>query len=295
MLTAEIATQMLHGRWRGAYGTAPCPVCQRDARPGQNALSLANGVKGLLLNCKKAGCSFRDIAVAMGIAPGTFATPDPADLARREAHQRAEAAKRAQQARSIWDAADPISGTVAETYLRSRGITCALPDTLRFHPEAWHGPTARRLPALVARVDGSGGFAVHRTFLRPDGSDKADVEKGTGKMMLGACAGGAVRVASAPGRLVVAEGIETALSLSCGLLDNSATIWAALSTSGMRGLVLPGRPGHLTVACDGDAPGRAAATALAARASALGWQVGVLDPGDGLDFNDILTELETLK
>ena len=45
----------------------------------------------------------------------------------------------------------------------------------------------------------------------------------------------------------------------------------------------------LTIACDGDSPGRAAAHALAERASALGWQVDICDPGDGADFNDILT------
>jgi hypothetical protein len=163
-----------------------------------------------------------------------------------------------------------------------------LPGTLRFHPEAWHGPTARRLPALVARVDGGAGFAVHRTWLRGDGTGKAPVDPP--KAMLGACAGGAVRLSCAPRRLVVAEGIETALSLSCGLLDGPATVWAALSTSGLRALALPARAGGLTVACDGDAPGRAAALALAERAHAGGWRVDILDPGTGADFNDQLRE-----
>jgi len=91
-----------------------------------------------------------------------------------------------------------------------------LPAALRFHPEAWHGATARRIPALVALVNGGDGFAVHRTYLRADGSGKAAVDPP--KAMLGAVAGGAVRLTDGPGPLVVAEGIETALSLACGLL-----------------------------------------------------------------------------
>ena len=58
-------------------------------------------------------------------------------------------------------------------------------------------------------------------------------------MMLGATAGGAVRVAGGDGPLVVAEGIETALSLASGLLSRPATVWACLSTAGMAGLRLP--------------------------------------------------------
>ena len=85
------------------------------------------------------------------------------------------------------------------------------------------------------------------------------------------------------------RGVESALSLACGLLDWPATTWAALSTSGLRGLRLPPQPGRLTIAADGDAAGREAANALAERAHGLGWQVGILDPGDGRDFNDILT------
>ena len=109
------------------------------------------------------------------------------------------------------------------------------------------------------------------------------------KAMLGAVAGGAVCVAQAQGPLVVAEGIETALSLASGLLRAPATVWAALSTSGIRGLHLPPKPGRLTIAADGDNPGRAAVQSLAERAHALGWQVSLLPAPDGLDWNDVLT------
>lgn len=141
---------------------------------------------------------------------------------------------------------------------------------------------------MVAAVQGAGLPAVHRTWLCPDGAGKADIDPA--KAMLGAVSGGAVRLAGGPSRLVVAgKGIESGLSLLCGLLDGPATVWAGLSTSGLRGLRLPPQPSRLTIACDGDGPGREAAHALAERAHALGWQVSILDPGTGADFNDILT------
>jgi hypothetical protein len=128
---------------------------------------------------------------------------------------------------------------------------------------------------------------VHRTYLRADGTDKADIDPP--KAMLGAVAGGAIRLSEGAGRLVVAEGIETGLSLSCGLLRTPVNVWAALSTSGIRGLLLPTQPGRLTIAPDGDPAGRDAANALAERAHALGWQVSLLPAPDGCDWNDILT------
>ncbi|MBC7132088.1 MAG: toprim domain-containing protein [Roseovarius sp.] len=289
MTDAATLTRDLGGKWLRRYGTAPCPCCQPERRRDQNALGLADGNDGrLLAHCKKSGCTFADILAAAGIAPGEYQPPDAATLARRERERQAEAEKRARQAERCWTEALPIGGTIAETYLRGRGITCDLPGTLRFHPQAWHGPSARRYPAMVAAVQGAGMAAVHRTYLRPDGSGKAGLDGGD-KLMLGATTGGAVRLTDAPGPFVICEGIETGLSLASGLLRAPATIWAALSTSGMRGLSLPPSPGRLTIAPDGDGPGRAAANDLAARAHGLGWQVSLLPAPDGRDWNDILT------
>lgn len=287
MTDARDVTLALGGRWYGRYGAAPCPVCQPDRRKGQNGLTLADGQGGLLAHCKRSGCAFLDILAAAGLRAGDYAPPDAATVAKRDAERRADAQRKAKQARRLWQEAKPIAGTVAETYLRGRAITCPLPPTLRFHADCWHGPTAKRYPALVAAVRGADLPAVHRTWLRPDGTGKAGIEPA--KAMLGATSGGAVWLSDGPSRLVAAEGIESTLSLLCGLLDAPATAWAALSTSGLRGLRLPARPGRLTIATDGDKPGRDAAHALAVRAHGLGWQVGILDPGDGADFNDILT------
>ncbi len=107
-------------------------------------------------------------------------------------------------------------------------------------------------------------------------------------MMLGPCAGGAVRLSEEDGPLVVCEGIETGLSLLSGLLRGAPRVWAALSTSGMRALELPPEPGRLTVAADGDDAGGRAAYALASRADALGWEVSLLPAPNGCDWNDVL-------
>lgn len=285
-MDAQALTLHLRGRWHGRYGVAPCPVCQSERRRDQNALTLADGEGRLLANCKKDGCSFTDIIAAAGLRLGEYRAPDPGEVARRKAEREAEAAKREAQALAIWREAVAITGTIGETYLRGRGITCDLPDALRFHGECWHGPSARRLPAMVARVDGAERFAVHRTWLRPGGRGKAEIEPN--KMMLGTCIGGAVRLTDGPDGLAVAEGIETALSLSCGLLRGRPAIWAALSTSGMAGLHLPSRPCKLTIATDGDPAGHEAGHKLASRADALGWQVLTLPAPDGRDWNDIL-------
>jgi len=289
MTDARELTLALGGRWHGGYGAAPCPICQPERRKGQNGLTLSDGRnERLVLDCKKSACAFLDILAAAGLRSGDYRAPDPATIAQRERDAKAEVEKRAAQAKRLWQEAQPIAGTLAEAYLRdARGISCDLPPTLRFHGACWHGATAKRYPAMVAAVEGAGLAAVHRTYLRPDGSGKADIAPA--KAMLGATAGGTVRLTGGPLRLVVAEGIESTLSLACGLLDGPATLWAALSTSGLRVLRLPPQPGRLTIACDGDTAGREAAHALAERAHALGWQVGILDPGNGADFNDILT------
>lgn len=276
----------LHGHWHGHYGTAPCPVCQPEGRKEQNALTLSDGDDGrLLAHCKKSGCNFRDILAAAGMLSGDLTRPLPVGATSHGTERQAKMAKRAAQAMRLWNEAQPIAGTLAVAYLRARGITCPLPGTLRFHANCWHGPTARCYPALVARIDGAEGYAVHRTYLHQNGS-KANVKPN--KAMLGATRGGAVRLTDEPGSLVVAEGIETALSLASGLLRRPATIWAALSASGMAGLRLPGMPGRIIIATDGDPAGRQAGYSLAERAHGLGWNVSTLPAPEGRDWNDIL-------
>ncbi len=174
MTDAQTLTLALCGTWHRRYGLARCPA-HGDRRP---SLTIADAPDGrLLLHCK-AGCSFP--AVLDTLRERGFLNPyhrpqppSPAEVAQRKAKDQAEAVKREKQALTCWREALPIRGTIAETYLRKRGIACELPDTLRFHPDCWH-PTAQRTPAMVALIEGLPRLALHRTYLRPDGTAKAD-------------------------------------------------------------------------------------------------------------------------
>ncbi|TMV93600.1 hypothetical protein FGG78_04560 [Thioclava sp. BHET1] len=291
MSPAEDLTRKLRGHWQGYYGTARCPA-HEDHAP---SLSISNGNDGrLLLKCH-AGCSYVDICAALrtdGIEGASFrgaACHSPEREAQRGARAEAANRKRSMQAKRIWDVAQPIYDTVAETYLRNRGVLCALPDTLRYAEYCWH-PTAKRLPALISYVAGGQGFAVHRTYLKEDGSGKTPVVPA--KAMLGPTKGGAVRLTHGKSRLIVAEGVETALSLASGLIQDRPAIWAALSAPGLAALRLPRSPGALTIAADGDKVGREAAERLAQRAFDLGWHVSLMHAPEGMDWNDVLRERE---
>ncbi len=281
MTDAVCLTTTLNGAWHGHSGTAPCPVCQAERRRDQHALSLSNSADDhLLVYCHKSGCGFREILQVAGLPTASF-HPDPATQREAAAKQVAHAAIQRDKAVRLWESSCAIRGTKGEAHLRGRGITCTLPETLRWVADTWHPPSARYLSVLVAKLSTGG---VHRTFFERSGQRVSS----SAKMMLGPCAGGAVHLTKGAGSLVIAEGIETALSLACGLLDSPATIWAALSTSGMKALHLPDLPGKLIVAADGDAPGRDAARILAQRAVALGWDVFMLPAPDGADWNDVL-------
>jgi hypothetical protein len=132
-------------------------------------------------------------------------------------------------------------------------------------------------------------MGLHRTYLRPDGSGKADLQGGA-KMMLGACGGGAVRFGPDRPVIALAEGIETALSIG---VASRLTVWATLSTSGLKGLILPPPPiaEVIVIAADNDPAGLAAAEDAATRFEAEGRAVSVIAPqSEGADFNDVLRD-----
>jgi len=189
-------------------------------------------------------------------------------------------------ARRIWTQTRPADGTGVEQYLRSRGIVLPkIPEALRYHPSLRHADGSM-LPAMVAGVQDVAGavVAIHRTFLRPDGSGKADVEPA--KKMLGKTARCAVRITQFAERMIVGEGIETVLSVN---VATGLPALAALSTTGMLNLELPPEVRDIIIAADPDEPGRAAASRAAARWRAEGRTVRIAVPLAG-DFNDVLRE-----
>lgn len=234
--------------------------------------------------CHKSGCDFRDVVKAAGL-PHDSLRLDPIAAREADAQRAAYAQAQLAKARRLWGACKPLTGTKGEAYLRGRRITCPLPPSLGWAVDAFHGPSAWWLSAMIGDVSTGG---VHRTYFEKTG---VRISRNA-KMMQGPCAGGAVALSESQGPLVVCEGIETGLSLISGLLSGPVTVWAALSTSGMKSLALPKTAGELILATDSDdgGVGFAAGNVLAERAAALGWQVALLPAPDGKDWNDVLRE-----
>ncbi len=187
----------------------------------------------------------------------------------------------------------PARGTPAETYFRFRAITDEPSPDIGFHPRTKHGPTSTWHPAVVARVRTLSGdcTALLRTFIRQDGRGKANVSPA--KMALGPMRGCAVHLdAYEPGkRLVLAEGIETALSVRQQLRKNGrdCAVWSTLSAPGLKSLILPRDAADILTAADNDVPGEAAAQDAARRWTAEGRRVSIARPPPEFnDFNDVL-------
>ncbi len=203
--------------------------------------------------------------------PRTPARPDSSDSARR-----------------LFALSRPIVGTLAETYLRNRGITARLEGVpvLRFHPccfyRAHDAAPRESWPALIAAVTDAAGTitGVHRTWLDRDGAGKAPIA--APRRALGHLLGNAVRFGMASDVMIAGEGIETMLSLRCVLPDMPMA--AALSANHLAALILPPALCRLYVARDNDAAGRHAAMCLRDRARAAGIEARILWPVTN-DFN----------
>ena len=190
----------------------------------------------------------------------------------------------------LFAASKPVAGTLADTYLRARGIGHGgKMSALRFHPKCWHRDEGQirsiPRPALIAAVtDGAGAVqGVHRTWLAPDGQGKAAVK--TQRRAMGHLLGNAVRLTPQQNILVVGEGIETMLSLVEAI--PGLPVWAALSASHLGAVLLPEGVQRLYIAIDRDPAGQRAAERLSARAAEGGICCHVLEPQLG-DFNDDL-------
>jgi hypothetical protein len=196
-------------------------------------------------------------------------------------------------ARRLWACSHPIAGTLAEIYLRARGIANAtdLP-ALRFHPACWYRPdgeaSRQTWPALIAAITDKGGAVtgIQRTWLSRDGSDKAPLD--TPRRALGHLLGNGVRFGLAQDALAAGEGVETMLALRMAL--HSMPMIAATSAGHLAALSFPPDLHRLIIARDNDAAGRAAMRRLTDRATAAGISVRVLTPLTN-DFNTDLTRL----
>ena len=186
-----------------------------------------------------------------------------------------------------WQAARPIAGTLAASYLAARGLEFddQAAQVLRFAVRrarlAPDGGLECRPAMLAALSDARSGemVGIISTFLAADGCDRLRDRKGrtvTGR------ARSAVVVLSdfdePTAGLVLCEGIETGVKIySSGLRP----IWACGGAGTLANFPVLGGIECLTIAADADEPGQKAAEACAARWREAGREVAIVAPPAG--------------
>ena len=198
-------------------------------------------------------------------------------------------------AKRLFAASKPLSGSLAATYLLTRGITqLTNMNALRFHPRCYYRAndedvpdTPGAFPALIAAVTDNEGSqtGTHRTWLNPAGLEKAQVA--SPRRAMGNILGNAVRFGIADDVLIAGEGIETMLSLR-EVLPNMPMA-AATSSAHLAAILFPPTLRRLYVARDRDAAGDVAFDILTDRTLAAGIELVSLMPELG-DFNDDLRQ-----
>ena len=153
MLRAEVMAEALGGRKVGTGWLARCPA--HDDR--QPSLAIAEAKDGKLLVRCHAGCGQREVIAALR-ARGIWDVGDqrPISFLGKPDRQSppepyGDAVRRAEAALAVWRASRCAKGTLAETYLRSRGLTTPVPLAIRFHAALTH-PSETVWPAMVALV-----------------------------------------------------------------------------------------------------------------------------------------------
>ncbi len=220
-----------------------------------------------------------------------------------EARAKAEKMRRLAQALFIDPRAVPIPGTPAEAYLSGRGIDLRrlgrAPRALKYHPAVFNKEAGQELPCLIARVQDMAGnhVATHRTWIKPDGSGKADLENA--KMCLASFMGGYIPLwkghsqeplhrALAGKPVGMSEGIEDGLTVAC--FKPELRVIAAVTLGNMAAIELPDTSAGLIIIGQRDKPGSQAERALGSAIAfqqARGHEVRLALPPEGVkDFND---------
>ncbi|WP_067733895.1 DUF7146 domain-containing protein [Novosphingobium naphthalenivorans] len=264
----------LHDSPKGAAGK------WQDAATGEHGdlLDLIRLARGLteFADVAEEACAFLSL-------PHPEPTPLPNKLV-RAAKGSADAAKR------LFAMSQPIGRSVVGTYLHHRGIASLPgPATLRFHPRCYYrageGEATQTWPAMIAAVTDLDGLitGVHRTWLAPDGADKAPIN--TPRKAMGNLLGHAVRF-GIPGEVMAAgEGIESVLSVREAVPGMAMA--AALSAAHLAAIAFPDALRRLYIIRDNDPAGDWAGDSLVERAHAAGIEAFVLSPERG-DFNEDL-------
>ena len=243
----------------------------------------ATGEHGDLLDIIREACGFTEFRDVLDEAKRFLCLPRTALPGRQAPALQGSP----ESARRLFAMAEPIRGTLAETYLRSRGITDLRgAGALRFHPRCYYradeNASLETWPALLAAVTDLDGTTtgLQRTWLARDGSDKAPLA--TPRRAMGHLLGNGVRFGAVVDVMAAGEGIETMLSPRCALPN--LPMVAALSANHLAALRPPPALHRLYIARDAGEPGLIAAKKLSQRAQDAGVEVLMLTPTID-DFN----------
>ncbi len=194
-------------------------------------------------------------------------------------------------ASEIWATSVPISGTLADTYLRSARMIRLdeLPDALRFHSGLQPNPRSPQTwPAMISAVSNDNGtlVAIQRTFLATDGYGKAPMD--APRRSLGPVGRGMVKLAPAMQTIGIAEGVETGLS---AMELFKLPVWCALG-SNLAKIELPAKIQNVVIFADKGEAGILASQKASTVFRRQGKKVALRFPEYGDDWNDHLKAMQ---
>lgn len=272
----------------------PCPVCG-----GRDRFSI--NVKKQVWNCRGCarggdvvdmvqhldGVDFKAAIATLGGDERKPIRPTPKATAQQD-----DDATNTARALKLWEEGSPIDGTLAEEYLRRRGLEPPEGDeALRFYSPCPFGPgvTYPCLMALFRNIVTNAPRAIHRIAITAGGIM-------IGKKMLGQVMGAAVKLDADENierGLVIGEGIETCLAAR---MLGLKPCWALGSAGAVKQFPVLDGVDALTIIVDHDPPdrngrqaGQEAALERSQRWTAAGREVRRVVPRrQGADMADLV-------
>lgn len=281
--SAKDLAAKLGGRRAGSAWRVPGP----NHSPDDDSLVLKDTPDGVVFHSHAGDDSAAVIEYLTAAAQGASL----AGGSRPEANTRTDV-ERIERATRIWDEAEEIAPRCAAArYLASRGLIGPYRSELRFHPGIYW--ESKNRPALVGRISHAYSgvtTGVHITFLTPSGEKDQTVSLDNSKAMIGKVGGCGLWPVSYDGAVIVAEGIESALSAE---LQFGIPAVAALNAANILKLYLPSAIRLVVIVADNDASGKgleyAERAALHFLSTGRAVQI-VLSPNVGQDANDVLKQ-----
>ena len=271
------------------YTTCPqCSARRRKANQKLRCLGVTiedDGVKFGCNHCQWTGGGF--YRAAERAAPAAIVDPAALERAKAKAaeRQRIAIAHSQTKVKWLWAQRQPIEATVKRYLREARRYAGPQPPTIGFLPATEMYPPAMIAAFGIARetepgrlvIDDAAVTGIHITKLKPDGSGKAETE--ADKLTIGV--GNSSPIWLAPINdglgLVIAEGIEDALSA------HQATglgAWAAGTAGRLPAMAewVPPYVETVTVLVDADDNGEKGSTELATALVARGFEVLIVRP-----------------